>query len=396
MVWVIGLQTQRVPSVGRQAHRWLATLLASICLTLILAGCVGNRTSPSQPWSGVALDGPTGYVGTEDGRVLAIDLERQGLVTASFAAPEAGRTDAFTGFYSTPTIGDNRVYVGGFDGTVFALDAGSLTERGVFKIEGDRLSKGIIGGLALAKNRVVFGAAESAETGRLYVLDSNLRIVCVYPSRGNKPVGAIWSTPTIVDGVAYFGDLAHNLHAVNINDCLPAWPDSVDLGGAIVAQPLVLNGKVYVGTFGQSFYAVDIETSGASVLFEAENWFWAKAAHGDGRAYVPSLDGRLYAVHLAKQSVLWVYPPMENIGSIVSAPVVVNDLVAVASDDEILVVLNSKTGQRIWDQRISDKVRAPLKADGSVVYVHSLDHKLRAYDIVERLLLWERDLEAGS
>ena len=33
--------------------------------------------------------------------------------------------------------------------------------------------------------------------------------------------------------------------------------------------------------------------------------------------------------------------------------------------------------------------------DGSTVYVHSLDRRLRAYDLETRTLLWERDLEEG-
>lgn len=389
---MIGSVTPRYP----RAQRRLVALLVLALAIVALAGCVGNRTAPSQAWSGVAIVGTTGYVGTADGRVLALDLERQGLVTASFEVAEAGRTDAFPGFYGTPVVSDDRVFVGGFDGVVYALETGSLTQRATFEIEGDRLSKGITGGVAVSGDRVVFGAAESADTGRLYVLDTDLRERCVYPSRGADPVGAIWSAPTVVNGIAYFGDLSHNLHAVQVDGCLAVWPQSVDLNGGITASPAVVGNKLYVGTFDQTFYAVDIETGGASALFDADNWFWARAATDGQRVYVPSMDGRLYAMDLLRQTVVWVYPSVDDIGAIVSSPVVVEGFVVVGSDDENLVVLDAATGTRVWDQRVGDKIRAPLVADGTVVYAHGLDRKVHAYDVVERLLLWERDLEAGS
>ena len=384
------------PLAGSRARIRLLALIALAAAVIALVGCVGNRTAPSQAWSGLAIDGSTGYVGTADGRVLAVDLERQGRVIASFEAPEGGRTSALPGFYGTPAVSEGRVYIGGFDGVVYALDAQSLAQLAIASIEGDPLSKNIIGSVVVSGGRVVVGAAESADTGRLYVFDLDLRELCVYPSRGRDPVGAIWAAPTVVDGVAYFGDLSHQLHAVRIDGCTSAWPQSVDLDGAIAAAPLVLNNKAYVGTFSQTFYAVDVDAASVSRLFSAGNWFWGRAATDGSRLFVPNLDGRLYAFNLRSGALAWMYPKVDDIGSIVSSPVVVDDLVVVGSDDDNLVVLDTATGTRLWDQRVGDKIRAPLVADGPVVYVHSVDRKLHAYDVVERRLLWVSDLEADS
>ena len=167
--------------------------MALAAAVIVLSGCVGNRTAPSQAWSGIAIEGPTGYVGTADGRVLALDLERQGLVIATFAAPEGGRTGALPGFYGTPAVSGGRVYIGGFDGVVYSLDAENLTQRASADIDGDPLSKNIIGSVVVSGDRVIIGAAESANSGRLYVFDLDLRELCVYPARGSAPLGAIWS-----------------------------------------------------------------------------------------------------------------------------------------------------------------------------------------------------------
>ena len=83
------------------------------------------------------------------------------------------------------------------------------------------------------------------------------------------------------------------------------------------------------------------------------------------------------------------------VDAILSEPAVAGGLVVVGSDDENLVAIDAAGGFRVWDQRVGDKVRAPLTVDGSTVYVHSLDRRLRAYDLDSRTLLWERDLEEG-
>ncbi len=384
----------RLPGTTRAPAPFAVLLMLAVIVAL--TGCAGNRSSPSQAWSGLAVDGSTGYVGTRDGKVFAVDLEAQGRITNTFEAPSAGRTDAFPGFYGIPAVADGRVYVGGFDGVVYALDALGLTLATSFEIEGDRLSKGIMGSVVAVGRRIVFGGSESADTGRLYVLDEDLREVCVYPARGDDPVGAIWSTPVVVDGIAYFGDLLHKLHAVAIAGCESIWLEPVDLEGGITAPALVLDEKIYIGSFNQTFFVVDLETAGASPVLEADNWFWAGAATDGSRVFAPSLDGRLYAIDLRTRRLVWTYPAEGDIGPIISSPVVVGDAVVVGSDDENIVVLSAATGARLWDQRVGDKIRAPLTAVGSVVYVHALDRVLRAYDVADRRLLWERDLEAGS
>ena len=383
------------PERVRQLRRYIL-IAALLAILLVSAGCVASRNSPSQAWSGVAIDGDIAYVGTQTGEVLRLNLARNGLVERSFAVPAGGRTDAIPGFYGTPALMDGVVYAGGFRGFVFALDAETLTQRlPPFEIQGAMLSKGIVGSIVPAGGRLVFGAAEGAAEGRLYVLSTELLEQCTYPQRGTAATGAIWSTPTVVNGIAYFGDLSHNLHAVDISTCESVWPGPANLAGGVVAPPLYHDGRLYVGTFSEAFYEIDAATGAVTELVVADNWFWAKAATDGERVYAPSIDGRLYAIEIGSRRHAWTYPAEGDIGPILSAPAVVDGLVIVGSDDENLVAVDAAGGFRVWDQRVGDKVRAPLTADGSTVYVHSLDRRLRAYDLETRTLLWGRDLEEG-
>ena len=376
-------------------ERLLLLLIGAALTFQIFAGCVGNRTTPSQAWSGLSIEGDIGYVGTPKGQILALDLTRQGMVIASFEVADAGRTDAFPGFYSSPLVFNDTVYAGGFDGVVYALDAQTLTQEISFEIEGDRLAKSIVGELAISDDRIVFGAAETAESGRLYVLDLDLRERCVFPSRGANPIGAIWGGPRISEGIAYFGDLDHNLYAVDIENCNPVWDSPIELDGAIVAKPLLINNYLYIGTFGQSFYSVDILSGSKAVILNADNWFWANPYSDGQKIYIPSLDGRLYAVDQQSKALAWKYPTGDVVSPIVSTPVNEVGIVALGSDDGNLVLLDPETGQRLWDQRIGEKIRAPLVSNQGIVYVHSTDKKLHAYDLNTRRLSWIRDLESG-
>ena len=385
------------PERVRRARRDIL-IAALLAILLVSTGCIASRSSPSQAWSGVAIDGDVAYVGTQSGEVLRVNLERNGLVERVFSVPSGGRTDAFPGFYATPALVDGVVYAGGFRGFVFALDAETLTQRHPpFEIRGAALSKSIVGGVVAEGGRLVFGAAEGAAEGRLYVLDMELREQCTYPQRGAAATGAIWSTPTVVDGVAYFGDLAHHLHAVDIFTCESVWPGgAANLAGGVVAPPLYHEGRLYVGAFSEAFYEVDAATGAVRELLLADNWFWAKAATDGERVYAPSIDGRLYAIDIASRRHVWTYPADgEEIGPILSEPATADGLVVVGSDDENLVAIDAAGGFRVWDQRVGDKIRAPLAVDGSTVYVHALDRRLRAYDLDSRTLLWERDLEEG-
>ena len=376
------------------AAGWRSVGAAVLAVAMLVAtGCIGARTAPSQSWSGVTVADGMAYVGTRQGDLVAFDLERQGRIVSSFQAPAAGRTDAFPGFYSAPTVVGEVVYAAGFDGTVYALDAAHLqTVENRANITGDELSEHLVGSVVVSNGRLIVGAQETADTGRLYVFDEDLRETCTFPAPGAAPIGPVWTTPAVVNGVAYFGDLAHGLYAVDVATCEALWPKPADLGGGIVATPLIIGNTAYLGTFGRTFYAVNLETGTPTALFNADNWFWASAATDGTRIFAPSLDGHLYAMDLETRSIAWIYPRQEDIGAIISAPVVVGDLVVVASDDENLVVLESDSGQRTWDQRVGARVRAPLGADGNVVFVHGLDERVRAYDVVERDFLWERDV----
>ena len=128
-------------------------------------------------------------------------------------------------FYGTPTLSDGRLYAGSYQGFVYSMTATpgdnvqSLADVGVFEIDGNKLSKSIAAAVVVSGDAIIVAAGEDADKGRLYVLDRQRLDEdrpaerCRYPARGSPPVGQLWSTPLVVDGIAYFGDLLATIKA---------------------------------------------------------------------------------------------------------------------------------------------------------------------------------------
>ncbi len=397
----------RQPKASPAGHRKWAqgyALLGLVSL-LVLGACVGDVLSPDGGWSGVAIgEDELLYVGSMEGQLLALD-PLTGECQWAFPGDCNDRGDTnetFDEIYSTPTVMGGLVYVGGYNGKVYALDAETgesvdappctdwrrpekKTLPDCLVVEGDEDSRGVIGSIVVADGRAAFGAARDSESGRFHALNAgDFTDGCTYPAIGT--IGKLWSTPAVADGVAYFGDLEGSLYAVSLEDCTLLW--RAELDGAIASTPLVLDGKVYVGAFDRTFYSVDAATGDVTELFQADSWFWSGVAT-DGRSlFVPSLDGKLYAWDIAQEALAWDF---DTDDSILSTPVMVDDRVVVASDSGILYVLDADSGFKEFDIPVRADIKAPLAVQGSVVYLSALDHTIRAYDLddARRPLFWE-------
>ena len=368
-----------------------------LAAVVLLGGCgARNRGSATQSWSGVALEGDSAFVGTADGRVVQIKLRDQGGETiaqlgATFGPPDVERGATDPAFYGTPAVDGGRLYVGSYHGVAYSMRAAPRADGGgvlegvrEFPIDGNPLAEGIAGSVVPAGDLLVVAASEDAEAGRLYVLEASRLNDGVSPTQvercrypATEPIGQLWTTPTVVDGVAYFGDLSHRVYAVSIADCRLVWNAPAELGGAIVAPPLVLGGKLYLGAFDRWFYEVDRATGAVSKLFEAGGWFWARAATDGVRVYAPSLDGMLYAYSVRNKQVVWTDDQEGQPEPILSAPVVVGDKVVMASDSGTVTLL-SAAGSRLDSRLVKGQVRAPLTVRDDVVYIHSLDEVVTA------------------
>ncbi len=365
----------------------------AIVLAVLLAGCAQSRNAATQSWSGVAVEGDSTYVGTREGRLIRLSLDAGLAQIAPYQVPQPDREQGFPALYGAPVVEDGRVYVGTYNGIVLSLDADSFGDARTFEIDGNDLAKGIAGSVVPHNGSLVVAAAEDAGEGRLYVLEaSSLVEQCRFPARNETPVGQLWTTPVVQNGIAYFGDQSKRVHAVSIGDCRPVWDQPAQLDGAVVAPPVITGAYLYLGAFDRAFYRVNLATGAPEKLFEANNWFWGAAVTDGTTMYAPNMDGNVYAYNIESGRVVWTYPGNDESEPVLASPVLSDDELVYASDSGIMVVLDKQSGSRRWDRRVGNDVRAPLAAEGRLVFLHSLDETITAIDLDTKQLAWERNL----
>ena len=146
--------------------------------------------------------------------------------------------------------------------------------------------------------------------GRLYAFNANgcAPATLCQPLWSGATGNDITSSPAVVKGTVFIGSADHKLYAFAAkgcgkSTCAPLWKGAT--GGAILdSSPVVVNGVVYVGDFDNKLYAFNASGCGASVC----NPLWtamtgdhitSSPAVDNGVVYIGSQDGNLYAFNAA-------------------------------------------------------------------------------------------------
>jgi outer membrane protein assembly factor BamB len=235
---------------------------------------------------------------------------------------------------SSPAVSGGVVYVGSGDGNLYAFDATGVSGcSGAPKTcsplwtanAGDSLYYPIVSSPAVANGMVYIGSYN----GKLYAFDATGVTGC---SGSPKTCSPLWtgatggnidsSSPAVANGVVYIGSHDQKLYAFGTGcnsggrTCSPLW--TADTGAGIDSSPAVANGLVYVGSDNDKLrvYAVGCASGGATCTA-----IWtgtagiSSLAVSDGAVYVVSAAGQLYALGLPKLDHLALSPSSPTITS---------------------------------------------------------------------------------
>jgi outer membrane protein assembly factor BamB len=198
---------------------------------------------------------------------------------------------------------------------------------------------------------------------------------------------SIESSPTVVDGVVYFGSLWNGnngfVNALNATTGEKIWQFATDSG--VESSPAVVDGVVYIGSWGGHVYALDAASGAEIWSFNAGGSVFPSPAVVDGVVYVGSASGHMYALNAANGLLLWSY---HTSGAVLSSPAVVDGVVYFGSEDQNFYALRASDGVQIWHFASGGFIDgSPVVGDG-IVYFGSRDGYVYALNATDGSQIW--------
>jgi len=250
---------------------------------------LGDPQSRYDPFgSDVVVAGGRLYLGTYDGRVLAVDASSGGLVW------ELATGDSVV---AAPALDSGRLYAGSFDHNLYAVDV--ATGRALWKRD---LRGAVVSTPAVAGDRVIVGTrsydlfALGTRTGR---------------QDWKRYIWFSWveSSAVVRDGTIYVGSSdANAVFALDARNGERLWEN--DVRGWAWGQPAVTASRVYMGTSTQVGYSASAQPGAYALDRSSGRIAWrhplapapsgaygipGSAAVGAGLVFFGGLDGRVYA-----------------------------------------------------------------------------------------------------
>jgi outer membrane protein assembly factor BamB len=203
-----------------------------------------------------AASGATVYVSVMDPSPCSSDHDpKDGYLVALDAATGRERWRAAIGVTeSSPLVVGRRVYVGSWDGRLYALDRRTGAVDWSFRTEGK-----VKDAAAFANRTVVVGSYD----GRIYALDE-----ATGTRLWSAALGApVYASPVIASGLVVVGDLGGSISAFRIGDGSRMW--SIRTGSYVYSSAAVWRGVAYVGSYDGRLYALDVATGHIRWTFDA-------------------------------------------------------------------------------------------------------------------------------
>lgn len=392
----------------------LLLLATMMTMALAIAGCTPSLGAATSGWGAVAAAPGVVYAAALNGQVYALDdFGAEGVSQRWVSA--IGGEQGFIGAYNPPAVGrQQRLYIAGIDGFLYALEPPTGAGGGVAQILWRRPlieqedMPALIGSPALDENGGI--VAVGSEDGRLYAYEALTGEPLPW-SPFIPDAGGIWSTPVLRAGTAYFGTRDGAVYALNLATGVPRW--TFQTGGAIVAKPLLHKDLLVIGSFDRRLYALDAGNGLERWQHQADNWWWATPASSGRVIYAPAMDGKVYALD-ENGTLLWTH----DMGApVVSSPVVAErGLVVAARDGRVSLLRTGGAGsgqgaaQQIAAYNLRDaEIKAPLTrlelagsganasagGETEAVFIGSDDGKVRRMQLLSGFRVqWCYDTEA--
>jgi outer membrane protein assembly factor BamB len=201
---------------------------------------------------------------------------------------------------TSPMIADDWIYIGDYDGKVYALRGVNGETEWAFQAGG-----AVKGAIAYNRGSIFFGAYD----GRLYALrasDGKL----IWRAQSNRDWlgghGQFYSTPSIAYSRLYLGSTDGFVYSFGEQSGKLRW--SYRTGGFVYGSPAIWHQRVFVGSYDRWFYAFDAATGKVLWKFHANGPISGSATVVDGIVYFATLKRRTYGLDALTGKQVWTWP----------------------------------------------------------------------------------------
>lgn len=342
----------------------------------------GNLGDLAGQLGGMNLDGDENRV-----KIRALEDFGSGIPRVAWTFPPLGSGQGLGGVFGPPAVSPalGLVFVGGVNGKLYGLytetaagAAGTPAWERTLRADPSRAPLPLIGGPALAEVPLADPDNPGGGPTPIVIIGSEDGNLYGYRAADGSELdwspftagGKIWSTPTVHNGIAYFGSQNRRVYAVDLRDGRLLW--QYETGGAVMGKPLIANGLVIIGSFDKKLYALDADDGEVEWTFEGGNWFWGGPVTDGETIFAPGMDGNLYALDFdapapgAVKEARWQHN-MES--PMVSRPALVPLGLAIAAKDGRMRLLsvqptNLESGEVISNLPSLERseIKAPLAA----------------------------------
>jgi outer membrane protein assembly factor BamB len=232
------------------------------------------------------------FAPNSNGTLYALDLTGKQLWTFHTTEP----------LWATPATDGKVIYLPAMDHHVYALDP----QSGKVIWQSQDLGGAVVGTPTIGPD------------GNLYVGSFGRQMTAIDPQNGDtiwdKPTtGWIWSSPTLDQGVLFFGDLDGAFYAMSAADGTISWqtPPAANAGNSIPDRPLVISDTVYYDSESGTLFAASVANGNPKSILQVDGKLYASPqAMGDLILLTPVGKGPLLLAIDSNGTQVWAYPPV--------------------------------------------------------------------------------------
>jgi outer membrane protein assembly factor BamB len=200
---------------------------------------------------------------------------------------------------TSPVVVGDSVYVGDWDGYVYAFSAHTGRLWWKFKADGK-----IKGGVAVAGGRVYFGTYGSSVYAVSAITGKEIWRSSAQSRLGSS--GHFYATPAVAYGRVYVGATDGKVYSFGADTGDLIW--SHYTGGYVYSSSAVWHDLVFTGSYSGRFSAYDAATGDTRWTFDADGRISGSPTVVAGIVYFATLKGTTYGVDALTGKQVWTFP----------------------------------------------------------------------------------------